>query len=68
MCKIIGFTKRVDGYQTAAGFMRTELFKTTCMKTAGKGKLMHKRYKELYTKRQASKFLKGRGIVFNHLN
>jgi len=66
MCKIIGFTKRVDGYRTAAGFMKTELFKTACMKVAGKGNYVD--YAQLYTKRQASKFLKSRGIVFNHLN
>ena len=66
MCKIIGFTKRVDGYQTAAGFMNTELFKNACMKVAGQGNFIA--YAQLYTRRQASKFLKARGVVFNHIN
>jgi len=65
MCKIIGFTKRVDGYRTAAGFMTTPLFKAACKRTAADTET---KLKDLYTKRQASKFLKGRGIVFNHLN
>jgi hypothetical protein len=65
MCKIIGFIGKVDGYRTAAGFMRTELFKSACNRTATDTDTT---FNGLYTKRQASKFLRAKGIVFNHTN
>ena len=65
MCKIIGFTRKVDGYRTTAGFMQSELFKTACNKAAISTGLP---IEKVYTKRQANKFLKSKGIVFNHLN
>ena len=61
MVKIVGFTKKIDGYQTTAGKMQTPLFKDACAKAAVK---LQKPQHELYTKRQAVKFFRGFGIVF----
>jgi hypothetical protein len=65
MIKIVGFTKRIDGYQTTAGKMQTSLFKNACAKAAVK---LQKPHYELYTKRQAVKFFRGFGIVFKTIN
>jgi len=65
MVKIVGFTKRIDGYQTTAGKMQTPLFKDACNKAAVR---LQKPWEELYTKRQAVKFFRGIGIVFKTVN
>jgi len=62
MAKIIGFTKKVDGFQTRAGFMSSTIFTNACKTTAMK---LGTEMTELFSKRQAGKFLKGEGIVFN---
>ncbi len=62
MTKIIGFTKKVDGFQTRTGFMSSVLFTNACKTTA---KRLGMEINELVSKRQAGKFLKGEGIVFN---
>lgn len=59
--KVVGFTKKVDSYQTAAGIMKTDLFRNSCTKTAKK---LGVTLEGLITKRQASKFHRGKGIVF----
>ena len=61
MVKIIGFSKQVDGYQTTAGKMTSALFQNACVKTAEK---TQKPFSDLYTKRQATKFFRGMGLVY----
>jgi|AntRauMFilla1563_2_1112583.scaffolds.fasta_scaffold13083_4 hypothetical protein len=61
MAKIIRFVK-VDGYQTRAGITQSNIFKNSCEKAA---KILGLDVVTLNTKRQASKFKRGTGIVFN---
>lgn len=65
MCKIIGFIKRVDGYQTARGFINSATFKNACLEAATVTGIPPS---ALCTQRQARKFLKAKGIVFQHIN
>lgn len=62
MAKIIGFMERVDGYRTAAGKSNHNLFVNACEKAA---EVLDMPVDKLATKRQASKFFRGTGIVFN---
>jgi len=61
MVKIIGFTNKVDGFRTSAGFMSSAIFLTSCETTAKKLKVS---MDTLLTKRQSSKFKRGKGIVY----
>ena len=61
MVKIIGFTKRIDGYRTSKGFMNTDLFINSCKRAA---KDLNVSFDTLYTKRQSTKFRRGTGIVY----
>ncbi len=62
MARVIGFTNKVDGYRTRAGFMSSAIFTNACKDTARK---LGVNMATLVTKRQAGKFLKGEGVVFN---
>lgn len=62
MAKIVGFTGNVDGFKTRAGFMSSTMFLTACETTVEKLKLT---MDQVYTKRQAGKFRRGRGLVYN---
>lgn len=62
--KITGFMKKVDGYSTNKGKMNQTMFVNACKalaeKTGGKA--------EMYiTKRQAGKFFRGEGIVYQSI-
>ena len=61
MCKIIGFTNKVDGYQTITGKQSTKVFMNACKTTADKTGAP---LESLKTKRQASKFFRGKGVVY----
>ena len=61
MCKIVGFTNKIDGYKTTAGKKTLPVFIDACDKTA---LILDKNFNKLCTTRQASKFFKQRGIVY----
>lgn len=63
MAKIVGFTKRVDGYSTKAGAMTSTIFVNAC---AAAAKKLDINFLDLRTKRQAGKFFKGKGIVYTN--
>lgn len=63
MAKIVGFTTRVDGYNTKAGAMNSTLFINACTAAAKK---LDINFLDLRTKRQAGKFFKGKGIVYTN--
>lgn len=63
--KVVGFTKRVDGYRTIAGKMTNEVFVNACKAMAERTGASLDIY---LTKRQAGKFFRGQGIVFDNLN
>lgn len=60
--KVVGFVKKVDGYQTRAGKINNTMFVNACKALAEHTGLPYETY---LTKRQAGKFFKGEGIVFN---
>lgn len=63
--KVVGFVKRVDGFQTRAGKLNNTVFVNACKALAEQTGLPYETY---LTKRQSGKFFKGKGIVFNSMN
>lgn len=59
--KITGFMKKVDGYSTNKGKMNQVMFVNACKALAAKNDVPVETYK---TKRQAGKFFRGEGIVY----
>lgn len=62
--KVIGFTKRVDGFQTRAGKLNQTMFVNACKAVSEKTGVPYETY---LNKRQAGKFFRGQGIVFNSM-
>jgi len=62
--KVVGFVKKVDGFQTRAGKLNNTMFVNSCKVLAEQTGLPYETY---LTKRQVGKFFKGQGIVFNSI-
>lgn len=59
--KVVGFVKRVDGFQTRAGKLNQVMFVNACKALSEKTDTPVEMY---MTKRQAGKFFSGKGIVY----